>query len=455
MEKTLPIYYSEYGRYITRFRSIPFYIDCLIPVQRRLLLVLYEIAREKFTKSAKVVGTVIGSYHPHGDQSAYGTLVNLVYDGYVDKQGNWGSEGLTDAKEAHYRYTECKLSKWVKDIAFEYIDFVPWDEYEFVKEPLYLPSPLPLGLIGSGIYSGIAFHRPLVPKYKIEDLSKRLVGLLQNDSDVDVIIPNFKNCTVLDETESQDQFNSILKNGIGRILAIPNGNITNNKIIITGRAPNTNFDKLIDDSNDEKKDRKLPINIIDLSKNGIKIEITPAMRKIDINKLGQYIWTEYLMKRYNINIITCNEKGAVVECGVDDILKLNYQCWQYAVFQKNVNDGHKLFKKQFDMSIIAAIRLIIQKYNSNTVDDIKIKFKQDYPNLVLNSEKYNFENNNWDSYQIKVNDDHIDEICSKKSIRSLINVQIDLQQIQQDINNQKQVIINTPNDCLQRLKSYM
>jgi topoisomerase-4 subunit A len=58
--------YAEYGRYIDSFRAIPKHIDCLKPVERRLLLSVHQVARKKFQKSAKVIGTCIGNYHPHG-----------------------------------------------------------------------------------------------------------------------------------------------------------------------------------------------------------------------------------------------------------------------------------------------------------------------------------------------------------------------------------------------------
>ncbi|MDX1699651.1 MAG: DNA gyrase subunit A, partial [Melioribacteraceae bacterium] len=94
MRKIIPVFYSEYGRYISRFRAIPLYVDALKPVERRLLLSLHEVAKNKLVKSAKVIGHVIGSYHPHGDQSAYGTLVDMVRRGLVLGEGNFGTEGL-------------------------------------------------------------------------------------------------------------------------------------------------------------------------------------------------------------------------------------------------------------------------------------------------------------------------------------------------------------------------
>ncbi|MFW6219579.1 MAG: DNA gyrase subunit A [bacterium] len=455
MDKILPIFYSEYGRYITRFRSIPFYVDCLIPVQRRLLVSLYETARDKLTKSAKVVGYCMGKYHPHGDQSIYGTLVNLYYNGYIDKQGNFGSDGLHDANPAQQRYTECKLSKWVKDLAFEYIDYVPWDEYEFEKEPLYLPSPLPLGLIGHGIYTGIAFHRPQIPKYTISDLAKRLVGLIEGNEEI--IIPNAKRCTVIDTSPEQNQFESILKTGLGKISYVPNGEIKNKKLSINGRAPNHTFNKLINATKipEKGKQKELDVHLVDVSKKGINVEVIPGKRKMDINKLAQYIWEKYLIKQYNINVITCDENGQVVENGIDNILKNNYSAWQHAVYLKNINTTDRLYEKKKYMNIIYIIREIVNKYNSKSISDIVNHFNKDYQNISMNIEKFNFDTSTWIKKSTVITNKDIEETCSKKSIRALIEVELDLSQIDQQIADQKQIVEDTPTHCLNRLKQYI
>ena len=448
MQKILPIYYSEYGRYITRFRSIPFYIDCLIPVHRRILVELNKTAKDKFVKSAKIVGNVIGSTHPHGDVSVYGSLVNLVHQQYAIGQGNWGAQGKEDDGAAAMRYTETKLSKWVKDLVFEYIDYVPWGEYEHENEPLYLPSPIPVGLIGHGIYSGIAFHRPLIPKYKLTDLAKRLVGLLENK--MEVIIPNFQNCQVLEE--EKDQFENILKLGQGRIVSVPFTETVKNKLFITGRSPNTNFDKLVEHTSDP--DKKVPVRLIDIGP-GIRIQIEPDSKKLDINKLAQYIWEKYLIKRYNINVITCNEKGNVVEGGIDDILLRNYQCWVYAALNKNSLDLTKLGNKKFEHNIIYIVRDIIEKYKCQTIDDILTQFSTNYTTTIISQEQYDINNNTFINIDKTITPQDISDVCSKKSIKALVQVNLDLNQINIDINNQKQKITNTQTDCFNRLKELL
>ena len=103
MEKVFPTFYSEYGRYISKWRMIPLNIDCLIPAQRRVLLVLNQLGTSKPIKSFKIDGIVTGTYHPHG--SAYGTLVELVRNGFADDSvSSWGGVGLNNAPAPASKY---------------------------------------------------------------------------------------------------------------------------------------------------------------------------------------------------------------------------------------------------------------------------------------------------------------------------------------------------------------
>src|SRR5574340_174933 len=121
-------------------RAFPLAIDGLKPVERRVLVSAYDIARDKFVKSAKVDGYCIGNYHPHG--SVYGTIVQLVHQGFLNGQGNFGTSiGVDPCPEAAMRYTEVKLTKEINDLAFRLIKYVPWKDGEIVsdKESVFLP----------------------------------------------------------------------------------------------------------------------------------------------------------------------------------------------------------------------------------------------------------------------------------------------------------------------------
>ena len=146
--------YSNYGKYINKWRAFPLYEDGLKLVERRILYSEYLVARKKFTKSAEVVGYCIGKLHPHGDQSAYQTLVQLCNCGLSNYNGNFGTSiGLHDEPAAAMRYTEVKMSDDVVNMAFQYLDFVPFEELELpTKEPIFLATKLPMCLLRGCAY---------------------------------------------------------------------------------------------------------------------------------------------------------------------------------------------------------------------------------------------------------------------------------------------------------------
>ena len=124
MDTIIPSFYKRYGKYINSSRSFPLSIDGLKPVERRVLLSTYDIARERLTKCFKIDGHTVGNYHPHG--TSYGTIVQLVKQGFLTGQGNFGTNiGVDPCPPAAMRYTEAKLSKETFDMVFKLIKYVP------------------------------------------------------------------------------------------------------------------------------------------------------------------------------------------------------------------------------------------------------------------------------------------------------------------------------------------
>src|SRR3989344_1606357 len=163
--------YIDYAMSVIVARALPDVRDGLKPVHRRISYSMWEDGLThgaKFRKSATVVGSTLGRYHPHGDQAVYDALVRMAQDfslryPLIQGQGNFGS--LDNDPPAAQRYTECKLSKigeeMLKDIERNTVDFM--DNYDAArKEPKVLPSPLPqLLLNGSlGIAVGMATNIP-------------------------------------------------------------------------------------------------------------------------------------------------------------------------------------------------------------------------------------------------------------------------------------------------------
>jgi DNA gyrase subunit A len=162
--------YIDYAISVIVSRAIPDARDGLKPVQRRILHGMNELGMSsggQYKKAARVVGEILGKYHPHGDLAVYDTLARMVQDfslryPLVDGQGNWGS---TEDEPAAMRYTECRLAKtaeaMLEDIDKETVDWM--DNFDgTLKEPTVLPSKLPNLLINgsSGIAVGMATNMP-------------------------------------------------------------------------------------------------------------------------------------------------------------------------------------------------------------------------------------------------------------------------------------------------------
>ncbi|MFA5039168.1 MAG: DNA gyrase subunit A [Candidatus Omnitrophota bacterium] len=178
-EKIVPIYieeemkgsYLSYAMSVIVGRALPDVKDGLKPVHRRILFAMHELNLDHskpYKKSARIVGEVLGKYHPHGDSAVYDTLVRMVQDfslryPLVDGQGNFGS--VDGDAAAAMRYTEARLAaisnEMLGDIDKETVDFVPNFDAS-LKEPLLLPSALPNLLVNgsSGIAVGMATNIP-------------------------------------------------------------------------------------------------------------------------------------------------------------------------------------------------------------------------------------------------------------------------------------------------------
>ena len=163
--------YMDYAMSVIIGRALPDVRDGLKPAHRRVLYAMREMglaSNRAYRKCAKIVGEVIGNYHPHGDQSAYDTLVRLAQDfnmryPLVDGQGNFGS--MDGDSAAAYRYTEARLEalaeSMMADLDKETVDFVPTFD-ETSTEPTVLPAPFPNLLVNgsSGIAVGMATNIP-------------------------------------------------------------------------------------------------------------------------------------------------------------------------------------------------------------------------------------------------------------------------------------------------------
>src|ERR1700687_4593625 len=207
--------YLDYAMSVIVGRALPDVRDGLKPVHRRVLFAMHEsntVWNRPYVKCARVVGDVLGKYHPHGDSATYEALVRMVQDfslryPLIDGQGNFGS--VDGDAAAAYRYTDCRLEKisaeMLADIDKETVDFVPnYDGKEL--EPTVLPARIPNLLINgsSGIAVGMATN---IPPHNLTEIITACLALLDNpELTVDELIehvpaPDFPTAGIIYGTE--------------------------------------------------------------------------------------------------------------------------------------------------------------------------------------------------------------------------------------------------------------
>ena len=193
LKKKMEDSFIDYAMSVIAARALPDVRDGLKPVQRRVLYSMIELNNgpdKPHRKSARIVGDTMGKYHPHGDSSIYGALVNMAQEWstrypLVDGHGNFGSVDGDGA--AAMRYTEARLSKismeLLADINKNTVDFVPnFDDTE--KEPVVLPSRYPNLLVNgtTGIAVGMATN---IPPHNLREVTNAVVKIIQNQIDED------------------------------------------------------------------------------------------------------------------------------------------------------------------------------------------------------------------------------------------------------------------------------
>jgi len=227
--------YLDYAMSVIVSRALPDARDGLKPVQRRLLYAMYDMgvrADSAYKKSARIVGEVLGKYHPHGDQAVYEAMARLAQDFsmrclLVDGQGNFGS--VDGDPPAAMRYTEARLTS----IAMELLSQIDRDTVDFVRnfddsldEPLVLPSAIPNMLVNgaSGIAVGMATS---IPPHNLVEVIDGLAFLLENWQKIEDITvtdlmkfikgPDFPTGGIILQEHEQDEILAAYATGKGRI----------------------------------------------------------------------------------------------------------------------------------------------------------------------------------------------------------------------------------------------
>ena len=295
LQKTMEKSYIDYAMSVIASRALPDVRDGLKPVQRRVLYSMIELNNgpdKPHRKCARIVGDTMGKYHPHGDSSIYGALVNMAQEWstrypLVDGHGNFGSVDGDGA--AAMRYTEARLSKismeMLADINKNTVDFQPnFDETE--REPVVLPSRYPNLLVNgtSGIAVGMATN---IPPHNLREVIQAVVKIIDNiieeqrDTSIEEILeivkgPDFPTgATILGTRGIEEAYRTgrgkIRVRAVTNIETLPNGK---SRIIVTELPYLVNKARLIEKIAELVRDKKID-GITDLndhsSREGMRI----------------------------------------------------------------------------------------------------------------------------------------------------------------------------------------
>ncbi len=418
--------YLDYAMSVIVSRAIPDVCDGLKPVHRRILYSMSENGYEynkPYKKCARIVGDVMGKYHPHGDSSIYEALVRMAQDfsmsvTLIDGQGNFGS--IDDDPPAAMRYTESRMSKisnfLTDDLDKNTVDFMPnYDGSE--EEPIVLPAKFPNLLVNgsSGIAVGMATN---IPPHNIGEVVDVVIKYIDNpDVTIDDILnimpaPDFPTgCDII----GRSGYAQAARTGRGTVVMRGSTTIEEKKnrssIVITSIPFQVNKSKLVERIADLVREKKIE-GISDLrdesNKEGIRVVIDlkrEAMPEVILNQLYSYT---PLQANFSLNILALN-KGKPELLGVLDIIKLFTQFRKEVVTRRinfllgkdrerahillglkvavdSIDEIIKLIKAAPDTT---TARLELMKRSWNAVNVLKsIELVQDLRNKVENNQFY-------------------------------------------------------------------
>ena len=337
LEEIMGERFGRYAKEIITDRAIPDVRDGLKPVQRRILYGMYKGKNtydNKYRKSARAVGDIMGKYHPHGDSSIYEAMVRMSQDWkmltpYVDMHGNNGS--MDGDSAAAMRYTEVRLSKiageMLKDIEKDTVEMAPnYDDTE--EEPTVLPCRFPNLLVNgtTGISAGYATD---IPPHNLGEIIDATVLRIDKpkctlDEVMEVVQgPDFPTGGIV---EGKSGIREAFETGKGKIVIKSKYNINNekgkNQIIITEIPYEVNKAALVKRINDIRIEKKIEgiVEVIDSSSRGELIITIDLKKEADTNLIVNYLLKNTDMQiSYSYNMIAIVNKRPM-QVGIIDII---------------------------------------------------------------------------------------------------------------------------------------
>lgn len=391
--------YLSYAMSTIVSRSLPDVRDGLKPVHRRLMYAMRQLhldPKNGFKKCARVVGDVIGKYHPHGDTAVYGAMVRLAQDfsvryPLVDGQGNFGN--IDGDGAAAMRYTEARLTEFAMDLmdglnddAVDFMDTYDGEDSEPVVMPAMVPNLLCNGSMGIAV--GMATN---IPPHNLSEISDALLYLIENpDCDDEPLVRRLKGPDFPTGGVIVDSFGTILNNykqgkGSFRIRAkwttedLGHGQY---QIVVTEIPYQVIKSKLIEKIAELLLNKKLPFlsDVRDESAQDVRIVLEPKNRTVDAAMLMEQLFRQTdLEAKFNMNMNVLD-----LDC-VPRVMSIKEVLHDYLVHRNDV----LLRKIKFRLSKINARLEILEGYLTaylNLDEIIRIIREEDEPKKVMMAE---------------------------------------------------------------------
>lgn len=391
--------YLSYAMSTIVSRSLPDVRDGLKPVHRRLLFAMRQLhldPKSGYKKCARVVGDVIGKYHPHGDSAVYGAMVRLAQDfsvryPLVDGQGNFGN--IDGDGAAAMRYTEARLTEFamalMEGLNENAVDFrETYDGEE--DEPVVMPSMVPNLLCNgsAGIAVGMATN---IPPHNLSEVCDALLYLIDNpDCEIEPLVRRLKGPDFPTGGVVIDKFESILNTykdgrGVFRIRAkwekedLGHGQY---QIVVKEIPYQVVKSKLIEKIAELLFNKKIPLlaDVRDESSHDVRIVLEPKNRTVDANLLMEHLFKQTeLESRFNMNMNVLDSEGVPHVLDIKQVLK-EFLSHRHIVLQRRAQ--YRLDKINARLEILSGY--LIAYLNLDEI--IRIIREEDEPKAVMMKE---------------------------------------------------------------------
>jgi topoisomerase IV subunit A len=330
--------YLDYSMYVILDRALPALGDGLKPVQRRIVYAMSELAlaaANKYKKSARTVGDVIGKFHPHGDSACYEAMVLMAQPfayryPIVDGQGNWGSQD--DPKSfAAMRYTESKLTRYAEVLLGELgsgtVDWAPNFDGT-LEEPVFLPARLPNLLLNgtTGIAVGMATD---IPPHNLREVANACIHLLEEPEATTAQLMKFVKGpdlpTGAELISPRADLKEFYEKGVGSFKARATYVVEDGNVVVNAFPWQVSPTKVIEQIAEQMRAKKLPMveDLRDESdhENATRLVIVPRSNRIDLDELMKHLFaTTDLERNYRVNLNIIGLDGRPRVMGLRDIL---------------------------------------------------------------------------------------------------------------------------------------